>query len=190
MHSELFPLKDPFASSFWAFCHVQKFSIDESKFKEEKIKISPNQFISKSYDLKLNLQKKIAPLAIVMPGSLTNTSSKQATNLAYYLLNQGHHVLRLPNPIGTEYISLHPKHEIGDVFSEAESYIEIIKQVIDHLSKKNILTEHKVYIVSVSYGAFLAAIINSTHPNLIRRSIRFVPPVNLRQSLRSLHKVI
>jgi hypothetical protein len=187
---EPFPLKNPYASSFWAFCHIDRFKVDSDTYLPADLIIKPNRYIKNEYKLSLHLQKSKAPMAIVIPGSLSNINGKQAQNLSVYLLEQGYHVLTLPNPIGTEYVSLEPFHELGNIEMEALSYLEFIKTAKDYLRNKNLLTNDKIATLSVSYGAFLMSVILNKMPQFFSRNILFAPPINLLHSINVLDNII
>ena len=80
--------------------------------------------------------------------------------LAIPLLEKGHHVVGLGNPLGTWAIKQKPNYTVGNFVRESEVYLDIMREVHAWLSARGLAGE-QVNLVGVSYGGFIGAIIKS-----------------------------
>jgi hypothetical protein len=140
----------------------------------------------------LTVQKRPAPLAIVISGTGSDGNTSKLELLRAALYGAGYHVLTVPSPTFPGFIvSTSSTGVAGDLMQDAHDLYRALQEIVHHLPKKVRITN--IDILGYSLGGANAAVIKSidaTEGKLkIHRAVMINPPVSLFASIGRIDKL-
>lgn len=177
---------DTHAFTLWSFCQEPDQDLDQ--FSSSSTKVTLSGFHSQ-YAFHAPVYYSHQPgrdFVVIIPGLFGNVGEKLPRWLASQLLPKKN-VIILPNPLGTDYMGLRPKHDMGDIVSEANSYYSALKEI------KRKLSVNKLEILGVSHGAFIVAALNGIdhqRQQILSTATSISPPFNMIDSIRNLDSIL
>lgn len=189
------PFKDSFVSTSWGGCNINKPSLFETiQRKSFKIEEGFNNSKLKTYlYLHDDHHVKKRNLVIQLVGVFGNISDRGVKAISYQVANAGNNVLVFPNPLSKKFVkAMATGVQPGNLIEEGVFFHHMIYQAIEDIKKKYGLQVDKINILGVSYGAFLAAVINaidSEQPiGYINDVTLFSPPLDIGVALENVDK--
>lgn len=194
------PYHDGYLSSLAATCRLQKISYEEMMVPVETWKIFAGNlekgFLDVGVALQRDHQDRIirAPLAIFLPGTFGNVDTTMTNRWMDSLIKLGYHVVTLPNPFGTDFVSKVPIAKLGTITVEGQDLYLIVREIFKKLRYKHALNG-TVRLIGVSLGGFFGAIItalDAEHPNpIITTDLTvFAPPFHVGRGIDRLDEVV
>jgi hypothetical protein len=140
----------------------------------------------------LSVQKRPAPLAIVIAGTGSDGNTTKLEVLRAALYGAGYHVLTVPSPTFPGFIvSASSSGVAGDLKQDGQDMYRALVQIISHLPRKVHITD--VDILGYSLGGANAAVIKSIDAKegqlKIHRALMINPPVSLFASIGRIDKL-
>ena len=131
-----------------------------------------------------------APVTFIINGIFGEPVSGLVKQVAIQLLERGHHVVGLGNPLGTWGLKQKPTYTAANFVEESQVYLDIMNKAYGWLDEKG-LTNGEVHLVGVSYGGFISGIIKSldktSRGNLINGMTTLLsPPLKMGPALRNM----
>jgi hypothetical protein len=189
--------KNPYLGTVKSLCEKGKYKKSLIKGQYSKYTVSLPSYMEEDLVFNLVLQEKNgepikAPFILAIPGAFTNLDDDQSIMWMQYYSNLGYHVMTLPNPWGTDFISKKTKFKMGDYVKEAQTLYEAFKSTYAHLQKKNLVSS-TTHLFGMSYGAFMTAIINSFAARdgfFFSKATMVSPPIDLKITINLLDEQI
>ena len=181
----------------WSSCWARKFNnrklnadhvlVDLNSSGFDRGKYLTNILINRG-DLGENLEQ--APVTFIINGIFGLPVSGLVKQVAIQLLERGHHVVGLGNPLGEWGIQQKPTYTVGNFIQESETYLDIMKEAVNWFQERN-LTNGEVHLVGVSHGGFVGSIIKAMDLNRGGKTITGMthlmsPPIQLGAALRNM----
>jgi hypothetical protein len=140
----------------------------------------------------LSMQRKAAPLAIVISGIGSDGNTTKISALRGALYGAGYHVLTMPSPTFPGFIvSASSTGVAGDLLQDSRDLYAAIQEIIAHLPREVQITE--IDILGYSLGGANAAVVKSIDTVegklKIHRAIMINPPVSLFASVTRLDQL-
>jgi hypothetical protein len=131
---------------------------------------------------------------ILIPGAFANLDDHSAINWSHRFIALGYHVLTVPNPWGTDFISHKANFKLGDFVKEAQALYQSMRHSILYLEGRELL-DGEISLTGLSYGAFLSAMIKAfdteqMNPLIDGNVTLFAPPFSLGRTLERLDDAI
>lgn len=194
------PYHDGYLSSLAATCRLKKISYEDMKVPVETWKIFANNlekgFLKVGVALQRDRKDQImrAPLAIFIPGTFGNVDTTMTNRWMDSLTRLGYHVVTMPNPFGTDFVSKVPIAKLGTVTVEAEDLYKVVREIFKKLRYLHALNG-SVRLVGVSLGGFFSSVLaalDAEHPNPILTTdvTIFAPPFHIGRGIDRLDKLV
>jgi hypothetical protein len=111
--------------------------------------------------------------------------------LSQAFLKRGYHILVLPNPWGSDYISYGPKKPTGHLLAEGKSLHSFLVKWKDKLPAQTKKLIKKTSVLGISYGAFASTMIGAWDSELKTPAIdgtitAISPPIRMRRTMLNL----
>jgi predicted alpha/beta-fold hydrolase len=196
-----FPFPEPYVGTLWGNkCQDRKFDKTPADISEALYQ-APNLYTEQKYltvkiQIRTDKDKKPmpGPLMVLIPGAFANLDDHAGINWSHRFIALGYHVLTVPNPWGTDFVSHKAAIKLGDFEKEAKALYQSIRTSIEYLENRELI-DGEISMTGLSYGAFLSAMIkavDSEHQNpLIDGNVTlFGPPFSLGRTLERLDDAI
>ena len=189
--------QNPYVKTVRSLCEKGKYQKTSIKGQYSKYTVSLSEFMEEDLVINLVLQVKNgepikAPFVLAIPGAFTNLDDDQSIMWMQYFSNLGYHVMTLPNPWGTDFISKKTKFKMGDYLNEAKTLYAAFKETYVHLEKRNPVSS-KTHLFGLSYGAFMTSIINTLAIEdgfHFSKATMVAPPLDLNTTIKLLDEQI
>lgn len=188
-------IQDAFLFTLWGVCHAPQVTAEDLRAQAVELKLRSAKLTQG--DLRFMLyrhqDRRPRPLVIFVPGVFGNLEDARGLRIIKTLLTKAN-VLFLPNPLGLDYLSKGPKHDMGDVEREAELLRLAIAQGLSDLRRLGI-NSTRVDLMGLSYGAFISSVISaqdaqSGAPMITGTVTLLSPPYQLFESMRALDSLM
>lgn len=137
-----------------------------------------SKVLEEEFEVALNIQNPQKPLVVLVPGTFGGYDSSEIMSLGIWLRDAGYNLVRLPNPMSSHIIKLHPSYKGLETEAEAQLAVGVIESLMKEYKFP------KTHLIGVSYGAFVTAIAaQQIDPALIGKVVLISPPKNLKTSL-------
>lgn len=109
-----------------------------------------------------------APLMVLLNGLGGGLNDITAKLVGATLANLGYHVLMIPNPFSSDYLSVKPRATAGSYLEEGRVILEIVESCVTSLTTTHGLSfslsrgrnaNKLIHMTGISYGAFLASVV-------------------------------
>jgi len=184
----------------WSSCRARRYNKVKLKADHLVVSLENNQFKYGEYLANVYInrgdlgQLKQAPVTFVMNGIFGSPDSGLVKQLAVQLLERGHHIVALGNPLGVWGLEQKPMYTIGNFVQEAEVYLDIMDRAVEWMKERNLYGQ-EVNVVGISHGGFISGMIKAMDakrgaPLINGMTTLFSPPLNMGSALRNMDSIL
>ena len=188
------------SGTVWSSCWARRYGKLELKAEHLIVPVESEAFESGNYLLNLYVnrgdfgQKKPAPITFIINGIFGEPESGLVKQVGQQLIERGHHIIALGNPLGTWGLKQKPLYTIANFVQESEAYLSIMDEAKKWYEKRGLFSG-EVNIVGISYGGFVAGIIKSLdsrrgRPLINGMATLLSPPLEMGPALRNMDHVL
>ena len=192
------PYHDSYSLTVNSSCRLPKYKPEELSADHLTLSVRNGYYQSGKTKINLFLKRdevtgaKQAPLIVLITGIFGHPLGGISTQVIKKFTDEGFHVLSLGNPLGVENLSEKPRYILADFYMESNAYYETIKTVRRMLIRRNLLSKG-VYLYGISYGGFIAGVINSLDvlvETFIKKTALVSPPVRFGKAIQNMDALV
>ncbi len=191
---------DSWVGTVWSSCWARKYGSLNLPVEKLIIPIETEAFENGEYLANVMINRGDSgasgsprPVSFIVNGIFGEPVSGLVKQVAQQLIERGHHVVGLGNPLGTWALKQKPTYTIANFVKEAEVYLDIMEKTAQWLNQRG-LSSGEVNLVGVSYGGFLSGMIksmDSKRSGLISGMTTLLsPPLKMGPALRNMDHVL